>query len=269
MGWGLTWEVDDSTQVKLKPSFGKVRVAVNGTVVGKISPWSSQRTLEFQLPDESPARLTLSGNFAPEYKLHVRGKLIIPNNSTYRMLCASCKTECKVNDAFCTVCGNALPKSEVIDRELQIKKARTTIQVLSGMFLVFGIIMFFMQKGVYDNALLQIAEMAAEDKVPQLINGKSYLVGELRTQLTVEKYSILGLNVFLSLIMLGLSFWAKTAPLGAILIATAIYGALQVLNGIIDPSTIAQGWIVKFIVITYLVRGIRSTLELRPAHVRT
>jgi len=67
----------------------------------------------------------------------------------------------------------------------------------------------------------------------------------------------------LSVIMLVLAWWSKWKPLAAILIATAIFAAVQVISAIIDPKTIMQGIVVKVLVIAILIKGIKGALSLR------
>jgi hypothetical protein len=54
--------------------------------------------------------------------------------------------------------------------------------------------------------------------------------------------------------------------LPAILAAPATYAVVQVASAIIDPATIGQGFIVKIIVIGYLIRGIKASMELRSSN---
>ena len=62
--------------------------------------------------------------------------------------------------------------------------------------------------------------------------------------------------------------WAKKSPLAALLVATSIYLSIFVLNAMVDPSTIMQGFIVKIIVVTMLYKGIKSALELKQVNVK-
>jgi hypothetical protein len=70
-------------------------------------------------------------------------------------------------------------------------------------------------------------------------------------------------SLVLVAIMAILAVWAKKAPLAALVVATATYCVLIVTSAIVDPRTIAQGLILKIVVITLLVRGIKSALALR------
>jgi len=71
--------------------------------------------------------------------------------------------------------------------------------------------------------------------------------------------------MILATMMIGLAIWARRSPLPAVLIATATYLVVIVASGIADPRSLAQGWIIKLIVIAFLVKGIKAALALRDA----
>ena len=91
------------------------------------------------------------------------------------------------------------------------------------------------------------------------------VVGMLLYYTSHEKSELAG-GLVLSGIMAVLAFWSRKAPLPAVLVATAIYFALIVLDAIIDPKTLAQGVPVKILFIILLVRGIKAALALRTAN---
>jgi len=97
------------------------------------------------------------------------------------------------------------------------------------------------------------------------INGRTYTVEELRKQLLWEPWGVLIVNLILAAIMLGLSIWARRAPLPAVLIATATYAVVIVAAAISDPATLGQGLLVKIVIIAFLVKGIKAALALRTA----
>lgn len=263
------WEVDDQTTVELRTTIGgHETVYVNGReIFSKRNLFKFKSDLEFKLPQYREGHIHLSHNgFHVDVSLHVDGKLHLPEGMDLDIKCPSCEVKNKPNDRFCASCGTVLPTPEIVDRQHKVKEAVKTIRVLSVLFVIFGVILFFVQKSNYDTSLEKLASMNAADVYPQQFNGKSYTVGELRTQVNIEKYSLLILNVFLALIMLGLSFWAKKSPLGALIVATSIYVAIIVLNAAVDPSTLAQGLIMKIFIIGMLLKGIKSSLELKAVH---
>lgn len=261
------WDVDDTTVVELKCSmFGKETILVNNQEIlskRNLIKFTSEEKFLLSGSREAIVLIQTKGS-RPDATLHVDGKFYLAANPKFKKICEGCKSEGKMNDTFCRSCGTEFPKAEVIEKQMKVKEATKTIQTLAVMFSLFGIILFFMNKGMYDASLAKLAAYQSTDTFPTPINGVTYVVSDLYTKIQVEKYSILALNIFLALIMLGLSFWAKKAPLPALLVATAIYVAIQVLNAVVAPETIAQGIIVKIIVIVMLVKGIKSALQLKP-----
>jgi hypothetical protein len=135
---------------------------------------------------------------------------------------------------------------------------------LAGLFAVSGVIMYFVSSAQAAEALSSMAAMDAAAEVP--VEGNLYTVAELRQQIAFEPWSLLISNWVLAVAMVGLAMWGKRAPLPAVLVATATYAAVIVVNAIIDPRTLAQGIFVKIIVIAFFVRGIKAALALRAAN---
>src|ERR1700733_11434226 len=52
------------------------------------------------------------------------------------------------------------------------------------------------------------------------------------------KYITIGLTVFISLTFAPLGFWSRKKPFTAILTALIVFATFQVLNAVLDPSTI-------------------------------
>ncbi|MFP5491458.1 MAG: hypothetical protein ACLGG0_08155 [Bacteriovoracia bacterium] len=260
------WDVDDHTVVNLECSMlGKYTVWVNNReVLSKRNLFKISTNLNFQLTDGRSATIRVS-NYSgrPEAELKVLDQEVVPQDDKLKNLCPSCQTENKTHDKFCFKCGSQLTSPQVQIRQKKVKEASKTIRVLSVIFFISGIILYFVGAATFDNSLKQLEQYQANDVFPQEINGQKYTVEELRNRIKIEKWSLLILNVFLGVIMFGLSFWAKKSPLGALLVAAAIYAAVMVLNTIVDPRTIGQGIFIKIIVITALYKGIKSALELR------
>jgi hypothetical protein len=66
--------------------------------------------------------------------------------------------------------------------------------------------------------------------------------------------------------MLVLAWWSKRKPLPAILVAAAVFAAVQVLNAMIDPKTLVQGILIKIFIVAVLIKGIKGALDMRAAH---
>lgn len=63
-------------------------------------------------------------------------------------------------------------------------------------------------------------------------------------------------------LFLGMFFYAKTEPLKAFVISLSVYGGIVLIMAAIDPTTILQGIIVKFLVIGGLISGIQAARKM-------
>ena len=223
------WDVDDTTVVTVKiGGFGPNSLTVYGVrVPAKLSLRKKSNT-SFILKDGRRATLAIRPQFAtaPAVELRVDGRLLVETDSK-PLQCSACQTAVKPNDQFCENCGHAMPSGEDHAHQKNVKQAARTIWTLSLLFLLSGLVLYFISKS-------QPAKSAV-------------LIGSL----------------VLVAIMAILAVWAKKAPLAALVVATATYCVLIVTSAIVDPRTIAQGLILKIVVITLLVRGIKSALALR------
>lgn len=260
------WELDDNTKLELRRSMlGNFRVFENSREISSFNnTLGFNKETEFEISDGRRCKIkTKSNGFTIDSILYVNNDIIFPNDVDVKKVCNKCQVENKLNDKFCSSCGLKLPDGVTVNRHMEVGKARSTIFWISIMFLAFGIFAFFVNKTGYDESLAKLYQMDPNQDFSQQINGQTYKVAEVIVQVQIEKYSLLAINSFLFIVMLLLSIWAKKAPLGALIVASAVYLSVQVMNAIIDPLTIGQGIIVKIIVITFLVKGIKSALEMR------
>jgi len=165
-------------------------------------------------------------------------------------------------DTYCSFCGKAAVVLTEKEKK-KIRKASKWILAISIMFVIFGTIMGFMQKSTAEKANSNLARYNASDVWETPINGKTYTVGELRSQIKHEVILVFGTNYFLAAIMFGLYLYSRKAPFPAMVTALCVYLAVIVLNSIIDPQTIIQGIIVKIIFISALIAGIKTSLVAR------
>jgi hypothetical protein len=63
----------------------------------------------------------------------------------------------------------------------------------------------------------------------------------------------------------GLWVWAKTAPFAAALVALIIYLTVLALDGVFAPQQIAQGIIIKILIIAGLSQAVKSGYALKKA----
>jgi hypothetical protein len=263
-----TWEVDEANTVKAHFGFfGKKIVTVNGKEAYNARKMGPKGEIPFAMPDGRAAAISLKKAFvgAPAIELRVGGNLAVETGKT-PIKCAACATVAKPYDRFCGKCGKAMPTAEAYALQKNVKSATGAIKILAVLFVVFGLLMFFVTKGQTDAVLAKLQGMDPGAVFQKPIEGRTYTVGELRKQLAWAPWGVLAVNLILAAIMGALSLWARRSPLPAVIIATATYIVVVVANGIMDPATIAQGWIMKIIIIGFLIKGIKAALALRTAN---
>ncbi len=258
------YDIDDNTQINLHFSWGKTTLEYQGEKLIDKQRLKANQVVSKTLKDGRELSLKLdSTGWASDFELRIDGKLQLPTDKDSIKICSKCQTKNKPNDSFCVKCGTQLPSSEAIFVTKAVNGARKVLLFLSVIFVFSGIAMYYMQQPTINTALRELAQYNDSDLYPEKIEGVELTVGELRKQILANQYLELGLNLFLATLMIGLFFWAKNAPLPALIIATSIYVVLIVANAIYEPATIGKGIVIKIIVIGLLIRGIKSALSLR------
>jgi len=258
----VKWEVDDHTTVEAEIRyFGKHRLIVNGTA---IPAQISKRPFPFDLPDGRHASISLQPQFmgATIVKLTVDDQLMVPSGTA--VACQSCGAQVQPNDRFCGSCGQKMPPAEHYIHRMQLRGAAGTIWTLAALFAISGIVMSLLARSKAAPTLEKLD--AGDPQAEYLVNGATMTASALRHLINWQVWSVLIVNLVLAAIMVGLAIWGRRAPLAAILVATAVYVAVTATNAVLDPATIAQGIIVKILIILVLVRGIRGALAMRPAN---
>lgn len=257
------WRVDDNNLVTLNISaWGKRAVQLNEKEVQR---WRGKQGPLFSLSDGRGAQVKIVPAFAgrPDVELRVGGQLVRPMTKGLSPSCPKCKARIKGLDEFCASCGAELPPAEIHGGESRVKEATGMITALAVLFVISGVVMYFIQRGTADDALSKLAHLPA-DQVLQ-VEGKEYVVSELREQVTAEPRMVLIVNLMLGAIMGVLALWAKASPFPAMVVAAAIYAVVIVANAIVDPTTIAQGFLIKILAISLLYKGIKASLQIRAA----
>lgn len=89
----------------------------------------------------------------------------------------------------------------------------------------------------------------------------SFLFGYFTANNEQDKFIILFTSVILIGAFLVFGVWSKTKPTAALISGLSLYLIIHTLNAIVDPATIFSGIILKVIIIVYLIKGIKSVLE--------
>jgi len=259
------WEIDDANVVNAKfGAFGGKVVKLNGQEVHNGRKMEKGQ-IPFTLPDGRSAAISVKNQLVggPEIDLRVDGHLVVETGKE-PIKCAACAAVAKPYDRFCGKCGQAMPTGEHYQAKKHVGHATGAIKILAVLFLIFGVVMYFVTKGQADATLLQLQGAQAGDTYD--VQGTTYTAQELREALDWEPKSVLVVNLVLAAIMAGLAWWGRKAPLAAVLIATATYAVVIVASAIADPATLGQGIIVKIIIIAFLVKGIKAALALRASN---
>jgi hypothetical protein len=252
-------------------TFGRVTVRVNGQEVQRVRSGMSMKSVGVPLPSSHTAELSYGSPFGVGFRCELRlaGKLMLPRSAPKghpRALeaCPRCATALRGQDRFCDSCGNPLPSAEELTGKTEVQRGNSVIGALSILFVASGVLMYAGQRMVANEALRKIAAFDADAPLANPIPGvAAKTFGELRTQIEWEANSVLLVNLVLAAVMFGLWRWGKQKPTAAIIIAFCTYVVVIVTNAALDPRTIAQGWVLKFIVLVYLLRGLKAALALR------
>ena len=193
------------------------------------------------------------------------------------IMCPACDGAIVVGDKFCEKCGAKVTaeqeaslreRLEYSSRDMaehmkQVRAARQTIMVLAVMFVLGGVLMFFVAQGTTEKALSNLSALDANMIYPEPVQGQTVTVGKLRELVEAEPRRVLFLNVFLAGLMGGLWMWAKKSVLPAMLVALAVFATVHVASAMMDPKTIVQGIYIKIFAIVALTRGVRAALAAR------
>jgi hypothetical protein len=190
--------------------------------------------------------------------------------------CSGCSENLRPGDAFCEACGaRVTPEAQrqlqerleaadpkAAERAKHLRSASQTILVLAVLFVLGGVLYFFMAQSDAKEALRNIAEYDAAHPLDQPIAGAT-TIGELRAAIEREPFQLLGLNFMLAAVMTVLYFWSKRSLLAALITALGVYVAVQLASALVDPTTLAQGIIMKVFIVAALIRGVKTALESR------
>jgi hypothetical protein len=153
------------------------------------------------------------------------------------VVCERCGTVLPPSVRFCDKCGTAIedPDDRIAYDALHgpaLRKARNWILAVGGLYLIGGLIFF--------------AILAGSD----------------------QALPVLGLNVVLALIHVGLWWWAARAPFAAAVAALALFITVHLVDAIADPSSLCRGLIIKAFFLGALIGAVRAGLAARRLRLR-
>jgi hypothetical protein len=150
------------------------------------------------------------------------------------------------------------------------RSGRTVILVVAILALLGGIVFYFLGSSNVETEITKVEnqiaaftpeQRAAFDANIQSQSGMSWEEAKASDRGAVRLQ--LATNVGLSLLYFGLWIWAKKNTLGAAMVALSVYVTVVVGSAIFDPKTIAQGIIMKIIIVSALVSAISSEFKVR------
>lgn len=157
-------------------------------------------------------------------------------------LCTYCNSKTETEDVFCTNCGYPLKGTELeqnnfvtqrsfndidlADLNKKLKNAGMSLYYLAGIFVISGFVNFFLSK---DNP---------------------------------EVLAIVIPIFILAVLFLILGAYSAKKPLACLISGLSLYIIVQILSAIDDPVNIAKGIIFKIAIIGYLIKGIKSAIDI-------
>jgi hypothetical protein len=142
--------------------------------------------------------------------------------------CAGCARQLRIDTDKCWGCGRAVTDDErAVEHARRVKRARRWLGVVASIYGVFGLL-----------------PLLARSQVSPRIAGS---------------------NLALAGLFGALWLWAARAPVAALASAIAIDLGLWIVAGIVDRSTLLDGYIVRAAALVIFAAGLRAALAARKA----
>lgn len=198
-------------------------------------------------------------------------------------VCRKCSAPMEPGEEFCSTCGavrSLVPADDPppaltpnlyaeLPREDAVGKARKWLMIIAVMTLVIGGVMFAIQSGEVEKTIQELEQQTAG----MSIEDRDALMRE-HTGMTYQQVLdhdrgmvklLLFVNVGLAAFYLGMWFWAKRNVLAASVIALLMFVSVTAVNGVIEPSTLYKGLVIKIFFVLALVKAIQLALAERAA----
>jgi hypothetical protein len=194
--------------------------------------------------------------------------------------CPTCSADVTAGEKFCSACGAAVVEGverpmdmppEVIglgvERDARIGRARKWLMAISIITLVSGFIFWAINKDKVEKEIrdAEVATMgmdpAMRDDLVKQETGMTWEEAKAhdRGQVTL----LLVVNIGLAFVYFGMWIWAKRNALAATVTALLLFITVIGVNAVYEPSSLAQGIIVKIFFIAALAKAISAAQEER------
>lgn len=148
------------------------------------------------------------------------------------------------------------------DASGKIGKARKWLLAISVLTLVTGFIFYGIQRSEVEkqirDAQAQIANIdpATRDAIFKEKIGMTWEQAVKHDRGQVQL--LLGVNIVLAAIYLGLFYWARRNALAATVTALILFITVHAINAVLDPKTIVQGILIKILFVAALAAAISA-----------
>ena len=189
---------------------------------------------------------------------------------TAALTCAKCGAPSSPEETFCAKCGFQVQASSSDRRDIgariglkhekqthqqRVRSGRTTILVVAVLTVLASVVIYFVGMSPINEARAQVNSVRNSENVdPASVVDADAKNNKAAATITL----IAGVNLVLGLIYFGLWFWAKSRPLPAVLAALILYVTVWIGSAVIDPASAASGFIMKIIIIAFLIKSIDS-----------
>lgn len=194
--------------------------------------------------------------------------------------CPKCAAPVAPGERFCSGCGNAItedaspvpaqdppPAPSRFENLQKIGKARKWLLAVAIITFVAGLIFFAINKDEVekqiDQARLQVAGMDPVELDRRFKQAVGMTFQEAIDHDRGMVNMMLAINLGLAAVYMLLWWWAKRKPLPASIIALLLFITTNVINAVIQPSSIYQGLLLKIFFTLALVRAIYAANEER------
>jgi hypothetical protein len=185
--------------------------------------------------------------------------------------CWRCNALIAAHERFCATCGAGIgggtslettPGRVDLDAVTKISKARKWLLAVSILTLLTGFVFYAIQRSDVEKQIREAtAQLASVDPATRDATLKEQIgmtwaqaVRHDRNQVKL----LLGVNIGLAVLYLGLFFWARRNALAATVTALILFVTVIAINAVLEPATLAQGLVVKALFIAALAAAISA-----------
>jgi len=184
-----------------------------------------------------------------------------------RLSCASCGAPTAPTDRFCMGCGQA----QALGTQQSTFRGggtRFAFGVLIGLAIYTAVVGTIAFAVIHQQQQPIIEAARSQERLDGLTSAERHRIAEENDRrnwpLRKRALLVLGVNLMIATLFLGLAFWSKRAPLPALLVASAIYLVITVLTILQSAGGSPISWVGRVVVIYLLVTAIRRAYVTSP-----